>query len=59
MTRCHEGSRLARSVAWVRDGYSAGNTASTPFFFTMTTTNLAGFVALALRPTVCTSLGPS
>ena len=39
--------------------YSAGNTASTPFFFTKTTTNFAGFVALALRPTVCTSLGPS
>ena len=39
--------------------YSAGNTAGTPFFFTMTTTNFAGFVALALRPTVCTSSGPS
>ena len=39
--------------------YSAGNTASTPFFFTITTTNFAGFVALALRPTVCTSSGPS
>ena len=32
--------------------YSAGSTASTPFFFTMTTRNFAGFVALALRPTV-------
>ena len=39
--------------------YSAGSTASTPFFFTKTTTNFAGFVALALRPTVCTSFGPS
>jgi hypothetical protein len=39
--------------------HSAGNTASTPFFFSMTTRNFAGFVALALRPTVCTSLGPS
>src|SRR5262249_48181666 len=39
--------------------YSAGSTASTPFFFNMTTTNFAGFVVLALRPTVCTSLGPS
>jgi hypothetical protein len=39
--------------------HSAGNTASTPFFFTMTTINFAGSVALALRPTVCTSLGPS
>ena len=39
--------------------YSAGNTASTPFFFSMTTRNFAGIVALVLRPTVCTSLGPS
>jgi hypothetical protein len=42
-----------------RMNHSAGNTASTPFFFSMTTRNFAGFVALALRPTVCTSLGPS
>jgi hypothetical protein len=39
--------------------HSAGRTASTPFFFTMTTRNFAGLVALALRPTVCTSSGPS
>jgi hypothetical protein len=43
----------------MQTSYSAGNTASTPFFFSMTTTNFAGFVVLALRPTVCTSLGPS
>jgi hypothetical protein len=43
----------------VQTSYSAGNTASTPFFFSKTTTNFAGFVVLALRPTVCTSLGPS
>jgi hypothetical protein len=42
-----------------RQIYSAGSTASTPFFFTKTTTNFAGLVALALRPTVWTSLGPS
>jgi len=42
-----------------RKNHSAGNTASTPFFFTRTTMNFAGFVALALRPTVCTSSGPS
>src|ERR1700733_15584602 len=42
-----------------RQNYSAGNTASTPFFFTKTTTNFAGLVVLALRPIVCTSLGPS
>ena len=42
-----------------RKNYLAGNTASTPFFFSRTTTNFAGFVVLALRPTVCTSLGPS
>ena len=39
--------------------YSAGNTAGTPFFFSKTTTNLAGLVLLTLRPTVCTSPGPS
>src|SRR5512146_983509 len=39
--------------------HSAGRTASTPFFFSKTTTNFAGFVLLALRPTVCTSPGPS
>ena len=39
--------------------YSAGRTTSTPFFFSKTTTNFAGFVMLALRPTVCTSSGPS
>jgi hypothetical protein len=51
---------MAKGV-WLkkRQNYSAGSTASTPFFFTMTTTNFAGFVVLALRPTVCTSLGPS
>jgi hypothetical protein len=43
----------------MQTSYSAGNTASTPFFFSKTTTNFAGFVVLALRPTVCTSLGPS
>lgn len=43
----------------VQATYSAGKTASTPFFFTKTTTNFAGFVMLALRPTVCTSSGPS
>jgi hypothetical protein len=52
-----------RSQAAVAGGmqtsYSAGNTASTPFFFSKTTMNFAGFVVLALRPTVCTSLGPS
>ena len=52
---------LAEAEVWFEgwQSYSAGNTASTPFFFTMTTRNLAGFVALALRPTVCTSSGPS
>ena len=39
--------------------YSAGNTTSTPFFFRRITMNFAGSVVLALRPTVCTSLGPS
>ena len=43
----------------VQSSYSAGNTTSTPFFFSNTTTNFAGFVELALRPTVCTSSGPS
>src|SRR5262249_45825515 len=38
--------------------YSAGNTTSTPFFFRTITMNFAGSVVLALRPTVCTSLGP-
>jgi hypothetical protein len=42
-----------------RTNYSAGNTTSTPFFFRRITMNLAGSVVLALRPTVCTSLGPS
>ena len=37
---------------WKRTIYSAGNTASTPFFFTKTTTNFADFVVLALRPTI-------
>ena len=39
--------------------YSAGNTTSTPFFLRRITMNFAGSVVLALRPTVCTSLGPS
>src|SRR6516162_1635276 len=39
--------------------YSAGNTTSTPFFFRRITMNFAGSVVLALRPTVCTSSGPS
>jgi hypothetical protein len=39
--------------------YSAGSTTSAPFFFSKTTMNFAGFVVLALRPTVCTSVGPS
>ena len=39
--------------------YSAGNTTSAPFFFKRITMNFAGSVVLALRPTVCTSLGPS
>ena len=43
----------------VQARYWAGKTASTPFFFTRTTTNFAGLVLLALRPTVCTSSGPS
>jgi hypothetical protein len=43
----------------VQAGHSAGKTASTPFFFTRTTINFAGFVVLALRPIVCTSPGPS
>jgi hypothetical protein len=43
----------------VQVSYSAGNTASTPFFFNKTTMNFAGFVVLTLRPTVCTSPGPS
>jgi hypothetical protein len=43
----------------VQAPYSAGKTASTPFFFSKITTNFAGFVMLALRPTVCTSPGPS
>jgi hypothetical protein len=43
----------------VQASHSAGKTASTPFFFTKTTTNFAGFVVLALRPIVCTSPGPS
>ena len=48
---------LAEAEVWFEgwQSYSAGNTASTPFFFSMTTRNLAGSVALALRPTVCTS----
>src|ERR1700747_1230474 len=33
-----------------RRNYSAGSTASTPFFFTNTTKNFAGFVVLAFRP---------
>jgi hypothetical protein len=43
----------------VQTNYSAGNTTSTPFFFSKTTMNFAGFVVLALRPTVCTSVRPS
>lgn len=43
----------------VQADYSAGKATSTPFFFSKTTRNFAGLVALALRPTVCTSLGPS
>jgi hypothetical protein len=39
--------------------YSVGNTTSTPFFFRRITMNFAGSVVLALRPTVCTSLGPT
>src|SRR5215467_3661167 len=39
--------------------YSAGSTTSAPFFFRRITMNFAGSVVLALRPTVCTSLGPS
>jgi transposase len=50
-------NRLARHEK--RTIHSAGNTASTPCFFTKTTTNFAGFVVLALRPTMCTSFGPS
>jgi hypothetical protein len=49
----------AKGPARQAHGYSAGNTASTPFFFTKTTTNTAGFVVLALRPTMCTSSRPS
>lgn len=37
----------------------AGMTTGSPRFFSSTTRNLAGLVALALRPIVCTSLGPS
>ena len=53
-----------RTVTFVATGggqanYSAGNTTSTPFFFRRITMNFAGSVVLALRPTVCTSLGPS
>ena len=52
-------SRSSFTTGGVQANYSAGNTASTPFFFSKTTTNFAGFVVLALRPTVCTSVGPS
>ena len=61
----HDALRVRPFRPWLkgpaqkRQNYSAGSTASTPFFFNMTTTNFAGFVVLALRPTVCTSLGPS
>jgi hypothetical protein len=37
----------------------AGTTAGAPCFFTSTTTNRAGLVVLAFRPTTCTSSGPS
>jgi hypothetical protein len=49
----------ASAVIALWQNHSAGNTASTPFFFSITTRNFAGFVALALRPTACTSSGPS
>jgi hypothetical protein len=56
---CSRNHRWKPSHTPVQASYSAGNTASTPFFFSRTTTNFAGFVLLALRPTVCTSPGPS
>src|SRR5690606_407933 len=37
----------------------AGSTAAAPRFFTSTTTNFAGRIVLALRPTVWMSVGPS
>lgn len=40
-------------------GQFTGSTASAPLFFTSMTTNRAGFVWLALRPTVWMSFGPS
>lgn len=47
------------AAAAVQASYSAGNTTSTPLFFSKITMNFAGFVVLTLRPTVCTSPGPS
>ena len=39
--------------------HSAGTRTGAPLVFSSTTTNRAGAVSLALRPTACTSLGPS
>src|SRR5215467_8318493 len=49
-TRAH-GAEPHWSVTGVRIG--------APLAFSSTTTNLAGAVVLALRPTTCTSVGPS
>src|SRR5262245_31658798 len=49
-TRAH-GSEHHWSFTGVRTG--------APLAFSSTTTNLAGSVLLALRPTTCTSVGPS
>jgi hypothetical protein len=40
-------------------GYFTGISGGAPLSLTKKTTNLAGLVLLAFRPTTCTSLGPS
>ena len=58
----------ARRVQLIGGGWGARCRASlvfhrredgSPLAFSSTTTNLAGSVVLALRPTTCTSVGPS